>query len=62
MTSSELATKLNGKLEFMIKQYLPAPTCASKQEAHKQKVEEVKRLVAQQLSPQGTGVTINITP
>jgi hypothetical protein len=60
MTTDELATKLAGKLEFMIKQYLPKPTCATKQAAHSDMVREVKRLLAEKLYPPNHGLTIEI--
>lgn len=60
MTADELATKLTGKLEFMILQYLPRPTCASKHAAHAEMVKEVKRLLAERLSPVNNGLTIEI--
>ena len=61
MTTDELATKLLGKVEFMIMQYLPRPTCATKHAAHAELVKEVKRLLSEKLNPPNHGLTINIT-
>ena len=61
MTNTELANKLTARLEFMKKQYCPAPTCANKKQAHEAMVREVKRLVAQNISPQNNGLQITVT-
>lgn len=59
MTADQLATKLCSRVDFMIMQYLPRPTCQSKQKAHSELVQEVKEKIAARLG--GGGVTINIT-
>ena len=61
MTTDELATKLTARLEFMIKQYCPAPTCANKKQAHEVQVREIKRLIAENIAPQNNGLKIEIT-
>lgn len=60
MTADELAIKLTSKVEFMILQYLPRPTCATKQQAHRDLVQEVKDKIAQRLSG-NNGINITIT-
>lgn len=60
MNSDELATKLTNRVEFMIMQYMPKPTCATKHAAHAELVKEVKRLLAERLSPVNNGLTIEI--
>lgn len=61
MTAEELATKLTGRLEFMILQHLPRPTCATKQQAHKELVQEVKDKIAQRISGNnGINITISV--
>jgi hypothetical protein len=59
MTADELAIKLCSRVDFMIMQYLPKPTCATKQKAHSELVQEVKEKIAARLG--GNGLTINIT-
>lgn len=61
MTPDELATKLAGRVEFMIMQYMPKPTCATKHAAHNELVKDVKKLLAEKLSPPNHGLTIEIT-
>ena len=59
MTPDELAIKLCSKVDFMIMQYLPRPTCANKQRAYSELVAEVKRKIAERMG--GNGLTIEIT-
>lgn len=60
MTPDELAIKLVARIDFMILQHVPAPTCANKQAAHRELVMEVKEKVAGRLIG-NNGVNINIT-
>lgn len=60
MTEQELATKLAARVEFMILQHIPKPTCATKHAAHAGLVKEVKRLLAEKLSPPNHGLTIEV--
>jgi hypothetical protein len=60
MTPDELATKLTARVDFMILQYLPRPTCASKQKAHAELVREVKELIACKLGGGGLNIEIKV--
>lgn len=60
MTPQELAPKLTAKVEFMILQYMPKPTCATKHQAWREQVEEVKRLMSARLNPNNNGITITV--
>jgi len=61
MTNEDLANKLAVRVDFMLLQHLPRPTCATKQKAHSELIAEVKRLIAEKLNPPNHGLTINIT-
>jgi hypothetical protein len=61
MTSDELSRKLIERVEFMLTQYLPKPTCPTKQRAHRELMAEVRAKIAEGLAPGSGGVNINIT-
>lgn len=42
-------------------QYIPRPTCSTKQQAHRELVAEVKAKIAAGMVPGGGGVSVNIT-
>lgn len=58
MSNEELAGKMVARVEYMILQFLPKPTCASKHEAWQSKVREVKGIVADRLVPANKGINI----
>ncbi len=60
MTNDELAKKLVNRVEYMITQHLPKPTCSSKYIAWQVKVTEIKKLVAAELYPNANGITITL--
>lgn len=60
MTADELAIKLCSRVDFMIMQYLPRPTCSSKQNAHAELVKEVKELLATKLGGGGLNIEIKV--
>jgi len=60
MTPDEIAIKISNRVEFMLLQFLPKPTCATKHKAHSELIAEVKEKIAARLG--AGGITINITP
>lgn len=60
MTAEELANKLVARVDFMIMQHIPRPTCASKQKAHAELVREVKELMANKLGGGGINIEIKV--
>ena len=61
MTNEDLANKLAVRVDFMLLQHLPRPTCQSKQKAHAELIREIKRLIAEKLNPDNHGLNITIT-
>ena len=59
MENQQLANKITARIDYMIMQYLPRPTCANKQQAHAAQVREVKRLIAYGLAG-NNGLNIEI--
>lgn len=62
MNTDQLSELLVKRLEFMIVQHLPKPTCQSKQAEHAKLVDQVRRKVAHRLWPINEGVQVNISP
>lgn len=60
MTNEELAKKMVSRVDFMIIQHMPRPTCSSKYIAWQAKVTEVKKLIAAELYPNANGITITL--
>ena len=60
MTADELSLRLVEKVEFMLMQYLPRPTCPNKQQAHADLIKEVKAKIAAKLVPGSGGIMIEI--
>jgi len=60
MTPDEIANKITGRVEFMLLQFLPRPTCQTKQAVHRELVREVKEKIAEKLNPPNHGLTIEI--
>lgn len=61
MSNDELAAKMIARIDYMLLQYLPAPSCANKRKAHAELIKEIKAKIAAGLSPQNNGININIT-
>ncbi len=61
MTSEDLADKITARVEYMLLQHIPKPTCATKQAAHKAEVMKVKKLIAERIyNNQGLNITISV--
>ena len=60
MTSDELSIKLCSRIEFMILQYFPRPTCSTKQRAHSELVAEVKQKIAERIGGNGLNIEIKV--
>lgn len=50
MNPEILANKMVSRVEFMIIQYMPKPTCASKLKGWQDQVNEVKRLIVEKIN------------
>ena len=59
-SKEEIATILQKRVEFMILQLYPKPTCNSKKKQWAADVQEIKKILANHLSPQGLGIKIEI--
>lgn len=60
MSNEEIASRLHGKVELLIMQVLPKPTCATKQQKWEWDKDDVKKKLAVKLNPQGNGLTITV--
>lgn len=49
MNPEILANKMVSRVEFMIIQYMPKPTCSTKERLWNEHVKEVKRLIAEKI-------------
>ena len=60
MTNEELALKMVARVEYMIMQFMPKPTCSTKLPAWHSNVREIKKIIANRLSPEGNGIKITV--
>lgn len=60
MTTEEVKAACLKKVHFTILQMLPKPDCPQKKLKWNWQVDEVKRKIANELSPQGMGIKIEI--
>lgn len=60
MSNEEIASKLTGKVELLIMQMLPKPSCPSKQQKWEWDKEDIKKKLAAKLNTAGLGIKIEI--
>ena len=60
MTADEYAIKITPRVEYMITQVIPRPSCPTKQRAHAELIRQVKAKIAERLAPENNGLNITI--
>ena len=56
----QISQMIHSKISLIIISELPVPSCPLKKQQREWKVEQIKKDVANKLSPQGLGITVSL--
>jgi hypothetical protein len=56
----QISTMIHSKISLMLISELPVPSCPLKKQQREWKVEQVKKTLANKLSPQGLSITVSL--
>lgn len=61
MTNDELASKMVARVEFMLLQFMPKPTCNTKMPAWHSNIRDIKQKISARLTPGDNGIKITVS-